>query len=49
MTIMMTRTITRILICQIKKDNENNDENVLYTDENLYIHTIELDVEQKRQ
>ena len=33
MTITMTRTITRILICQIKKDNQNNDDNLLYTDE----------------
>ena len=33
MTITMTRTITRILRCKIKKDNENNDDNLIYTDE----------------
>ena len=33
MTITMTRIITTILRCQITKDNENNDDNLIYTDE----------------
>ena len=33
MTITMARIITRILRWQIKKENENNDDNLIYTDE----------------